>query len=53
MSYFLAPSLVALRNGVNAKFPKRDKKSDGWIGDPTHSKPSPHGEGFSYERTAL
>ena len=36
MSYFLAPSLVALRNEVNAKYPKRDKKSDGWIGDPSH-----------------
>lgn len=37
MSYFLAPSLVALRNEINTKFPKRDKKSDGWIGDPSHS----------------
>ena len=26
MSYFLAPALVALRNDLNKKYPKRDKK---------------------------
>lgn len=35
--YFLAPSLVALRNEVNAKYPNRDKSSDGWIGDASHA----------------
>ncbi|WP_051486252.1 hypothetical protein [Nocardioides sp. J54] len=37
MSYFLAPSLVALRDEVNARWPKRDKASDGWIGDTSHA----------------
>jgi hypothetical protein len=35
---FLAPSLVQLRNEVNARFPGRDRKSDGWIGDADHKK---------------
>jgi peptidoglycan hydrolase-like protein with peptidoglycan-binding domain len=34
---YLVPSLVALRNEVNARFPKRDKSSDGWIGDDSHA----------------
>lgn len=37
MSYYLAPSLVALRNEINARYPKRDKSSDGWIGDTSHA----------------
>lgn len=37
MSYFLAPALEQLRNEVNAAFPRRDKTSDGWIGDPSHA----------------
>ena len=37
MSYFLAPSLVAFRNEVNARWPRRDKSSDGWIGDTSHA----------------
>lgn len=37
MSYYLAQSLVALRNEVNARWPRRDKSSDGWIGDASHS----------------
>lgn len=37
MSYTLAPSLVALRNEVNARWPNRDRRSDGWIGDASHS----------------
>lgn len=37
MSYFLAPSLVQLRNEVNSRWPNRSKVSDGWIGDAAHS----------------
>lgn len=37
MSYYLAPSLVALRDEINARWPNRDKASDGWIGDTSHS----------------
>jgi hypothetical protein len=36
MSYFLAASLVQLRNEINAAHPDRDKTSDGWIGDASH-----------------
>lgn len=36
MTYYLAPSLVTLRNQVNALHPERDKSSDGWIGDARH-----------------
>ncbi len=35
--YYLAPSLVTLRNEINVAHPNRDKTSDGWIGDPSHS----------------
>lgn len=34
--YFLAPSLVALRRELNALFPRRDRRSDGWVGDASH-----------------
>lgn len=34
---YLAPCLVRLRNEVNAAFPGRDRTSDGWIGDTSHS----------------
>jgi hypothetical protein len=34
--YFLAPSLIALRNSINKQFPKRDTSSDGWIGNAAH-----------------
>lgn len=37
MSYHLAPSLVSLRTETNSCWPKRDKGSDGWIGDTSHS----------------
>lgn len=33
----LAPSLVRLRDEVNARWPNRDKTSDGWIGDARHA----------------
>lgn len=34
---FLAPSLVVLRNEINARFPHRDHSSDGWLGDASHA----------------
>lgn len=34
--YYLAPSLVTLRNEINKAHPKRDISSDGWIGDSSH-----------------
>lgn len=37
MSYRLARSLITLINQVNAAWPGRDKKSDGWIGDARHA----------------
>lgn len=41
--YFLASSLAVLRAEVNTQFPKRDKSSDGWIGDASHAaRPSSH-----------
>lgn len=43
MSFYLAPSLVALRDEINERYPRRDKSSDGWIGDPSHAaRPSDH-----------
>lgn len=35
--YYLAPSLAALFAEVNKAYPKRDRSSDGWIGDPSHA----------------
>lgn len=32
----LVPAGITLREQLNRRFPKRDKKSDGWIGDPSH-----------------
>lgn len=37
VSFFLAPALVQLRSECDAKYPNRDKSSDGWIGDPSHA----------------
>lgn len=43
MAYRLAKSLDKLRAQVNAKWPKRSKASDGWIGDTSHAaRPSDH-----------
>lgn len=36
MNYHLCAAGATLRNQINAKWPKRDKKSDGWIGDTRH-----------------
>jgi len=38
MAWYLVPSLVALRAQANARYPKRDKSSDGSIGDTAHAK---------------
>ena len=37
MVWRLAGALVALRNGVNTRWPNRDKASDGTIGDTSHA----------------
>jgi hypothetical protein len=43
VSWYLAPSLVRLRNEVNARWPDRDTASDGAIGDAAHAaRPSEH-----------
>jgi len=33
----LVPGGVVLRDQLNRKYPKRDKRSDGWVGDSAHS----------------
>lgn len=37
MAYYLAPSLVKLRDQINDRWPSRSKASDGWIGDAAHN----------------
>lgn len=34
--YFIAPALAVLRDEANKAFPKRDKATDGWLGDASH-----------------
>lgn len=48
MKYFLAKSLEDLRGETNKQWPKRDKASDGWIGDPSHqARVSDHNPDYS------
>jgi hypothetical protein len=43
MKPYLAHSLSNLRAEVDARWPKRDKSSDGWVGDTSHqTRPSDH-----------
>lgn len=37
MKPFLSKSAERLRNQINASFPERNKRSDGWIGDSRHA----------------
>lgn len=43
MTPHLAPCLARARSDVNARWPGRDRTSDGWIGDTSHAaRPSDH-----------
>lgn len=47
-SYYLARSLVTLRAEINKAHPNRDKRSDGWVGDTSHSaRKSDHNPDYS------
>jgi len=47
-TYYLAPSLVALFNEIDARWPNRSKVHDGWIGDAAHAaRASDHNPDYS------
>jgi hypothetical protein len=49
MAYYLIPALAKLRDEVNARFPNRDKSSDGWIGDTSHAaRKSSHNPDYAH-----
>lgn len=37
MTAYLAPSLVRLRSEIDRRWPHRDRRADGWIGDAAHA----------------
>ncbi|MDG4832437.1 hypothetical protein O7627_24460 [Solwaraspora sp. WMMD1047] len=42
MAWYLAPSLAVLRSELDQRWPRRDRTSDGTIGDEFHTPPSDH-----------
>lgn len=49
-SYYLSPALARLRDQINELWPDRDKRSDGWIGDPAHAaRKSDHNPDYTAE----
>lgn len=47
-SFYLAPCLVTLRAEIDKVHPKRDRRSDGWVGDTSHSaRPSDHNPDYA------
>ena len=48
MAWYTAPSLIQLRNELNAAHPGRDKSSDGFVGDTAHAaRKSDHNPDYS------
>ena len=48
MSYFLCAAGETLRDQIDHRWPKRDRASDGWIGDASHqAAPSDHNPDYS------
>lgn len=49
MTWYLVPSLASLRAEVNARWPNRDKSSDGAVGDESHAeRPSGHNPDYAH-----